>query len=184
MNATKTDRKISPKQREYLLSLLDQREVPMETSDLLYKCLRISEDPEEFGMSMADASAMIDDLKMRPKKQPRYENARPAAPPTNVEPKAGMYRRDNGEIVRVYLGQQSGFMLLKRLVEDEHSEHGWAYEYVGRASYKLGNATPLPLEEAQKFGRMTGTCCVCARRLDVPESVEAGIGPVCAKRFS
>lgn len=28
-----------------------------------------------------------------------------------------------------------------------------------------------------------GRCCVCARTLTVPESIESGIGPVCAGRF-
>lgn len=103
------------------------------------------------------------------------------------EPDAGMYRRGE-DIVRVYLGQRSGKMLLKRLVYESASglngTPGYTYEYEGRAAYKLGNAVKLTLEEAKAFGRMTGTCCVCARRLDDPESVDAGIGPVCAGKFA
>jgi len=99
------------------------------------------------------------------------------------EPEAGMYR--NGEtIYRVYFGQQSGRMLLKRIVVDTGTESGYSYEYVGAAAYRLPpTATPLPLDEAKAWGRMTNTCCVCAKRLDVPESVDAGIGPKCARSF-
>lgn len=103
------------------------------------------------------------------------------------EPSAGMYRRPNGEILRVYLGQQSGRNLVKRLVDtgQPHPEdpsinlHDW--QYVGLAQTKLAtDAEQMSLAEAKEYGRMTGSCCRCGRRLDVPESVEAGIGPVCA----
>lgn len=93
-----------------------------------------------------------------------------------------MYQTPNGQIYRVYLGQKSGRMLVKELTGDPAS--GFSYDYVGAAAYKLpGDARPLPLEEAKQFGKMTGHCCVCARRLDNPESVDAGIGPVCAGRM-
>lgn len=107
--------------------------------------------------------------------------------PQNGEPKAsdpdpGMYRGEDGTIYRVYLGQKSGYMLVKQLVGNDTT--GYEYSYLGRAAYRLpADAKPLPLEEAKAFGRMTGTCCVCARRLDNPESVDAGIGPVCAGRM-
>ncbi len=40
-----------------------------------------------------------------------------------------------------------------------------------------------PLEEAIRIGKATGRCCVCGIKLTNPESVERGIGPVCAERF-
>lgn len=39
------------------------------------------------------------------------------------------------------------------------------------------------LEEASAFGVAFGTCAICGRLLTNPESVERGIGPVCAERF-
>lgn len=165
------------KQVDFITDLLDQRELTLGTGQTVEQLKE-----QASTLSKDQASAWINRLKSLPRK-PKPFNATVAAPCNDPEPDAGMYRRGE-DIVRVYLGQQSGKMLLKRLVEDPGSEHGWSYEYEGRASYKLKDATPLPLEEAKQFGRMTGTCCVCARRLDVPESVEAGIGPVCAKRFS
>ena len=35
-----------------------------------------------------------------------------------------------------------------------------------------------------KRGRELGWCCVCGRPLSDPESVAAGIGPICAARFA
>lgn len=36
---------------------------------------------------------------------------------------------------------------------------------------------------AARFGSKTGVCGMCGIRLSDPKSVEAGIGPVCAKKF-
>jgi uncharacterized Zn finger protein (UPF0148 family) len=40
-----------------------------------------------------------------------------------------------------------------------------------------------PFAAAVEFGKMTGHCCVCNRLLTDPESVNRGIGPICAERF-
>lgn len=40
-----------------------------------------------------------------------------------------------------------------------------------------------PLTKAIEHGRMTGECALCARELTDPESIDRGIGPVCAKKF-
>lgn len=40
-----------------------------------------------------------------------------------------------------------------------------------------------PKESAIAYGRMSGCCAICNRRLDNPESIERGIGPVCAGNF-
>lgn len=40
-----------------------------------------------------------------------------------------------------------------------------------------------PLRAAIDHGRMTGECALCSRTLSDPESIERGIGPVCAKKF-
>jgi hypothetical protein len=104
------------------------------------------------------------------------------------EPDAGMYKVGD-RILRVYLGQQSGRMLVKELIRDDvdllvGGESTYSYEYLGAAAYKLpADAERLSLEEAKRFGKMSGHCCVCGRRLDDPESVDAGIGPVCSGRI-
>ncbi len=40
-----------------------------------------------------------------------------------------------------------------------------------------------PKAAAKAYGMESGRCCVCGRLLTVPESIEAGIGPVCAVKF-
>lgn len=40
-----------------------------------------------------------------------------------------------------------------------------------------------PLGEAVRYGRLFGGCSICCRKLTDPESVERGIGPICAERF-
>lgn len=136
-----------------------------------------------------EASAAIDFLFA----VPRAVKTRVSSDAT--EPEVGMYR-DGDTIYRVYLGQQSGRNLVKRVVRGEFradvedpnpadpSHYDYEYEYVGAASRVLPEtATRLSLEEAKAWGRMTSSCCVCAARLDNPESVEAGIGPVCGGRI-
>lgn len=40
-----------------------------------------------------------------------------------------------------------------------------------------------PLAEAVAHGKATGCCAICGRQLTDAESVERGIGPICAERF-
>lgn len=87
-----------------------------------------------------------------------------------------MYIGSDGYFIRVYEGRESGRMLAKKLVEEGE---GVRFEYMGLASRFLTGARKMSLEEAKEFGMQTGTCCVCARLLTDPSSVEAGIGPVC-----
>lgn len=154
MTSTRTARPATAKQLAFIARLADERGVDAPVVD-----------------DTRAASAAIDDLLSLPK-----QHQAPTA-----EPDAGMYLAVNGAIVRVYLGQQSGRMLAKRLVE--HGDDTYTWEYLGAASRWIkGSIRRMTLEEARDWGRMTTTCCVCGRRLDDPDSVDAGIGPVCAAR--
>lgn len=121
-------------------------------------------------VSKREASAAIDLLFAAPKTVVK-------APTTPLE--AGMYRQADGTLVRVYFGRQSGQMLAKKVVG---SDGDYGFEYMGKADRFVTADQRLSLDEAKAWGRMTGTCCVCAAHLDDPTSVEAGIGPVCATR--
>jgi hypothetical protein len=114
----------------------------------------------------AGASAFIDTLLALPDQAARV-----------VE--AGVYTCDETCVTyRVYLGQQSGKMLAAGVVE--HGDGTAEFVYEGQADRLVTDSfRKLTIEEAARFGRATGTCIVCARRLDVPESVDRGIGPVC-----
>ena len=135
-------------------------------------------------LSNKDASNIIGVLMAEPKitkasgfKKP-YENSL----------EVGVYKTLEGTLLRVYKGKQSGMNLVKKVVP---TVNGYEYEYVGSAfrvakgesSLGLVKILPLTKEEAAAWGRMTGSCIICGRHLDDPESVDAGIGPVCAKGF-
>jgi hypothetical protein len=57
------------------------------------------------------------------------------------------------------------------------------YEYQPGAMRLLAGAHRLTLDQAAEMGVKTGRCVVCARLLTDPESVAAGIGPVCRAAF-
>ena len=40
-----------------------------------------------------------------------------------------------------------------------------------------------PAGEARLYGMRTGTCACCGRELTDPNSIEAGIGPICAENW-
>ena len=81
-----------------------------------------------------------------------------------------------GLIYKVQAAKSSGNLYAKVF-----SESG--YEYAPGAMRLMASATRLTLEQAAEAGVQTGRCVVCARLLTDPESVAAGIGPICAGRF-
>lgn len=40
-----------------------------------------------------------------------------------------------------------------------------------------------PKDAAISYGRLTGSCAICGRALENKESIERGIGPICAEKF-
>lgn len=55
--------------------------------------------------------------------------------------------------------------------------------YVGKLSEELAAIAADPMAAVIAYGRKTGTCGCCGRKLTNPASIEAGIGPICASRF-
>lgn len=87
----------------------------------------------------------------------------------------GMYKAD-GEIFKVYF-TQAGHIATKQLTED-------GFEYTGRKPLAVIKPEHrMTLDEAKAYGKVTGTCCNCGRLLTNEESIEAGIGPICAGKF-
>lgn len=106
----------------------------------------------------------------------------PAAVGAKRDLDAGVYKNADGSVFRVYLGQQSGQMLCKEVVMGATKDDAAKFIYKGLAD-RFVTGDKLPLDEAKAWGKATETCISCGRRLDVPESVDAGIGPVCAGKF-
>lgn len=95
----------------------------------------------------------------------------------SAEVPVGMHKHDD-RIYRVVVSRESGRRYAKQLSED-----GTHFDYAQGAIRNLSADTLLSLEEAMEFGKATGQCCVCARTLTNPESIELGIGPICRQGF-
>lgn len=54
------------------------------------------------------------------------------------------------------------------------------FVYAGLATRFVKAEEKMTLEEAKKFGALYGVCCQCGRTLTKQESIDAGIGPICA----
>lgn len=86
-------------------------------------------------------------------------------------------------LYRTYIGQTNGRMLCKRVVFDGKDI---SYDYQGLASRFLQDARRLSREEVAErtLSYGSGTCMMCGRRLNDPESVDRGIGPICWENYS
>jgi len=102
-----------------------------------------------------------------------------AAQAPKVDPSTllGAHLNADGEVVSVYVGQQSGSVLTKTWRD--------AWVYTGqRGLAGLSEETRLTAEQAAAFGQTSSFCCYCARHLEDGRSVEVGYGPVCAKKYN
>jgi hypothetical protein len=61
------------------------------------------------------------------------------------------------------------------------ADNGFAHQRILKL-FGDGDIRILSFDEMVQIGRKTGLCCICGRSLDDEKSIEAGIGPVCAKK--
>ena len=61
---------------------------------------------------------------------------------------------------------------------------GGGFSYVAGAIKSLTAQHKITLEQAKAYGIQFGVCCVCGALLTDAKSVDAGIGPVCAKKWN
>lgn len=117
------------------------------------------------------ASDVLDTFKAQPYK-PRE---------AREELEAGIYLHD-GEIFKVQRAVHgSGNMYAKRLTVIDGTG---TFEFAGGMVRKLKADERMTLDQAREYGAVYGVCCNCGRTLTDETSIEAGIGPVCAKRFA
>ena len=107
---------------------------------------------------------------------------RATTPEEKTDIEAGVYvSEESGFYIRVYFGQESGRMLAKQVSFNEGTV---SYAYLGAAiKHVTADYRRCTLEEVGALGQFSGTCAHCGRRLDDPESVDRGIGPVCAEKY-
>lgn len=121
-----------------------------------------------------EASTMIDQL-MERRNSARADTRRRITPASGTMLTPGMYSV-NGVPVKVFRARNGQHLLAKKLQQGE-----WVY--LGAARRFVTPDQQMTLEQASEYGRRTGTCCSCGRRLTNPTSISAGIGPICAEGF-
>lgn len=110
-------------------------------------------------------------------KAQKRQAARAAQAPANPVTEVGMYRLGES-VYRVKLSRAG------RLYAMEFTPNGETrFEYANGAIYRLSADNRMTLEDAKAIGAQVGICCVCGRDLIVEANIEAGIGPVCARRI-
>lgn len=116
--------------------------------------------------SVRDASDTIDRLFAAPRKPLAHEDGEALG--------EGFYALGE-DAYRVVAAKSSGNLYAKV----------WQgrWEYAPGAMRLLTGAARLTVEQAAALGRRYGICVVCGRTLSDPESVAAGIGPVCSARL-
>lgn len=120
-------------------------------------------------LSKSEASALISELKNLPY-VPRAPRA--GAPASDLV--EGIYFRNN----EVYKVKKSSAGRMYALILRGSS---WSYDPSHVRGLTLENR--ITLEQASEFGIRTGVCAICGIPLTNLDSLERGIGPVCASRF-
>lgn len=100
-----------------------------------------------------------------------------------VEIEDGMYVLD-GTIYKVqHAVHGSGRQYAKRLVPPAQEGDRATFEYAPGVVRKLRPEHRMTMDQAREFGALYGTCCQCGRVLTNEDSIEAGIGPICASKL-
>lgn len=89
------------------------------------------------------------------------------------------YYSNGSEIVQLVLSKTDRLYAKRLVIIDGRGSWVYAPGLISR----MQNYSPLTLEQASEFGVRFGVCAVCGRTLTNPDSIDRGIGPVCAEGF-
>lgn len=103
------------------------------------------------------------------------------ATPT-VELTDGFFQTVDGTDVYKIQWNQTNTRLYGKSLNDGRFEYDTSAARTVQTGLGTGAIVPLTKERASAFGHLYGRCMVCSRKLTDEESIEAGIGPVCASR--
>jgi hypothetical protein len=99
------------------------------------------------------------------------EMAAPKSLDTRFPSKPGVFERD-GVVYRIKAGSNWAKVL----------QPNGKFEYVGAVNWKVRECDRISMERAIELSVLTSSCCICGRTLTNPDSVAAGIGPICSGR--
>lgn len=100
---------------------------------------------------------------------------------------AGVNVKPNRDLTALWVTSQT---------EREEGNYGMQPKYLGKVTRKgcdshlsdevkavIMDAANDPLSAAIRYGKVSGSCSCCGRELTDPQSIERGIGPICATKF-
>lgn len=99
----------------------------------------------------------------------------PAPNPPILKMKEGFYL--HGKTVYKVVPSQNGRLYAKVL-------DGSSFRYAPGAMTFLKPEERMTREMAEQYGKTTGQCAICGRVLTNEESIERGIGPICAEKVN
>lgn len=138
-------------------------------------------------LSMPQAKGVLncivaDARRAKPRQSPTGPTPPSHEPGGRAALEPGIYQRD-GAIFKVQAAiHGSNHLYAKRLIVPEGGGKG-RFEYEKGAVSRLQPEDRLSLADAKAFGAIYGVCCVCGALLTNEDSIEAGIGPVCAGKL-
>lgn len=153
----------SVKQVEFINKLLGMKRVP---APMRAHADNVIANPNVGWRVVSD---LIDDLKLC-----EWAPREGAKPVPVLE--AGTYAHGD-VIMRVQISHTSGKPYAK-----VWTGSGWVYDSQAYRAH-AADAVVIPLDQVLAIGVATGHCVCCARDLSDPLSIQAGIGPVCVKRY-
>lgn len=168
MNTLTTNRMATAPQENLIDRLLEERDLG-DTNRASVAAAR------ERGLTAREASGMIDWLFQVPRKAQEPTQHVDGAAVTE-----GYYLQED-TVYKVVKAKSTGNLYAKALHTSDYGRASW--DYAPGAMRHLRGAARLTLEQAAEMGTRCGVCVVCGATLTDPESVERGIGPVCAARL-
>ena len=100
----------------------------------------------------------------------------------------GVNVKPNRDLTALWVTSQTEF---------EQGDYGMQPKYLGKVTRTsidskfsdtvretIMGAANDPLNAAIRYGKVSGSCSCCGKELTVKESIDRGIGPICAKKFN
>jgi hypothetical protein len=193
---TTTEAPATQRQRDYLLGLLGSRDLL--ASDAMKEAAGSDTQagmdsyvaiikPQVDGLGKVRASNMIGHLKALPLKHPAQQKGSFQFGPIKSDVPQGRYAvtGDDGttdfyRVDRPTEGRWAGHIFVKLGLGGPYGEPRWERIPLRNVQTILDKVAKAgPKEAMLRYGKELGHCGHCGRTLTNPDSIEAGIGPVC-----
>lgn len=184
----KTFKPASPAQLKFVRSLSEDREVPIAGKDEgeAFVIARWEDCFSGKDVEMKEASQVIDWLKTLPRKakEVKSDTGTPAALTE------GIYISPVGDIIKLkkskagHLYAQVAMAISGERLTFSGNVVNFEYVYTPGLTAHLTPAMRMSEAQAQDFALRSGRCAWCRRAIKTSSSLLAGVGPVCAKKFS